>query len=90
MNEPNLEQRLGELGERTLGLGASAGFRSRVLAAVAADAASAFGAELLRSARRLLPVGLALAVVCVAFAARDDAVSSAGLAAAEQNLELPW
>jgi len=85
-----VDRRLDDLRDRTSALRAGPGFRSRVLAAVAADAASAFGFELVRSARRLAPFGIALAVVAVGLAARDDRTSSAGVAAVEETLVLSW
>lgn len=88
MNE--VDRRLGELGERTAALRARPGFRARVLAAVAADAASAFRFELVRSARRLAPFAFLLAVLAVGIASRDDRTSSAGVAAVEETLVLSW
>jgi len=85
-----VDRRLDDLRDRTSALRAGPGFRSRVLAAVAADAASAFGFELVRSARRLAPFAIALAVVAVGLAARDDRTSSAGVAAVEETLVLSW
>jgi hypothetical protein len=60
-----------------------------VLAAVAADAAS-FGPELVRAARRLAPLAIALALLAVGLATRADPTSSAGVAAVEQTLVLSW
>lgn len=86
----DLERRLGQLRDRTAALRAGPGFRSRVLAAVAADAASAFGPELVRAARRLAPLAIALALLAVGLATRADPTSSAGVAAVEQTLVLSW
>jgi hypothetical protein len=85
-----LDRRLAELRERTAALHASPGFRARVLAAVAADAASAFGIELVRSARRLAPFAIALALLAAGLAAQDARTSSAGVAAIEETLVLSW
>jgi hypothetical protein len=86
----DLDRRLSELRERTAALHARPGFRSRVLAAVAADTASVFGVELVRSARRLAPFAIALALLAAGLAARDERTSSAGVAAIEETLVLSW
>lgn len=86
-----VEPRLRELRDRTVALRAGPGFRARVLAAVAADAASAFGFELVRSARRLAPLAIALALLAAGLAARENTTSSAGVAALEETLVvLSW
>lgn len=86
----DVDRRLSELAERTAALRAGPGFRARVLAAVAADAASAFPFELWRSARRLAPFAFLLAVLALGIASRDDRTSSAGVAAVEETLVLSW
>jgi hypothetical protein len=86
----SIEERLVALAERTASIGPRPGFYARTLVALAEHAAQSLRREVVRSARLFIPVGLALAVVSVGLAARDDEVSSVDVAVAEQRWELEW
>ena len=89
MSEDRLERRLAELRLRTAALRARPGFPARVLLAVALEAA-AFPVEVARSARWVVPIAFALALLSVGWASRGDGVTSAQLAHAEAAWELGW
>ena len=90
MNEPDdrVEVRLAELAERTAALGPSAGFAARVMQRL--DVENGWRAEVLGSARRLVPAATLVALLGVAWALSSAAGSEAQLAGADTGTELEW
>ncbi len=86
----NDEQRFAELSARTRALAPSPGFHARVMAALATDASALLRAEIVRSARRFVPLAALVAVVSLGWAAQIERVSSAAIAVAEDTQELAW
>jgi hypothetical protein len=89
MNDDPVERRLLSLSERTAALRARPGFRARVLGAVAREA-GLFPGELVRSARRFVPLALALALLSIGWASQGEQPTSAELLQAELAWELSW
>jgi len=90
VNDESVQRRLDELSARTRALAPNPGFRARVMSALAVDASAAFRAEIVRSARRFVPVAVLIAVVSLGWAAQIDGVSSAAIAVVEDTQELEW
>jgi len=89
MSEPEkTDRRLSELGQRTAPLGARAGFAQAVMRRL--DAELGWRIEVVRSAWRLLPVAMLLAVLGLAWAASSSKSSNAQLAGADIESELEW
>jgi hypothetical protein len=91
MNERDeFSTRLAELGARTAAVRASSGFADRVMFAVG-DSGFVPGLELLRSARRLLPLAIVAALLSAAWALESEQSSNRAIAASESaNQELDW
>ncbi len=86
----DLSKRFAELGARTAALRASSGFADRVMLGVG-DSAFVPGVELLRSARRLLPVAIVAALLSAAWALQSEQSSNRAIAASEPaTQELVW
>jgi hypothetical protein len=85
-----VSRRLAELGARTAGVRASSGFADRAMAAVN-DSAVLPGIELLRSARRLFPLAILLALVSAAWALESQHSSNRAIVASDVvSQELDW
>jgi hypothetical protein len=85
MNESDdLSKRFAELGARTAALRASSGFADRVMLGVG-DSGFVSGLELLRSARRLLPLAIAAALVSAAWALETEQSSNRAIAASDSE-----
>lgn len=83
--------RLAHLARATESVRARPGFAARVHAALALDTRLVFGQEVVRSARRLAPFALVLALASGVLAATASPASSVDLAVAERTtLELAW
>lgn len=89
MSDPNIDERLAALSARTAPLRARPGFADRVMLAVEADHAPAFGVALWRSALRLAPLAALAAVAAVVWAVTTSDATSAMLAAADTT-EFEW
>lgn len=91
MSEPedSVESRLAELGAATEPIRARAGFADRVLQAVQVEAVG-WPVELLRSARRLAPLGAVMAAVALVWALASSSAADEALAVADQTVELEW
>lgn len=85
-----LSKHLTELGARTAGIRARSGFADRVMLAVS-DSPILPGLELLRSARRLFPVAIVVALVSAAWALQSNQSSNRAIAASDTiSQELDW
>ncbi len=87
-SEDWLDQKLGELARRTEALHVSAGFSARVADAIESDAP--MPQELLRSARRLLPVALVVAVLGLGIAVSSEQSTDQAFAVADDVVEIEW
>jgi hypothetical protein len=91
MNEPGddrIDLELMQLAERTAALGPSPGFVSRVMQRL--DVEGGWRLEILRSARRLVPVATLLALLGVVWALSSAAGSESELAGVDIGTELEW
>jgi hypothetical protein len=85
-----LDERLSELARATESLGARAGFTDRVMLAVS-EAALGNGVELFRSARRLFPAALLVAVLSGLWAVQSERSSNQALVVTDETArELEW
>ncbi len=85
-----IERRLAELGQRTLGIRARSGFVDAVMLAVATEPRASFEHLLLRSAKRLVPLGVLAAALSLAWAAVTERSTDAAFAAADDSVEVQW
>lgn len=87
MTEPHdeVDRRLGELARATEPIRAQSGFAQRVMLRVAAE--GGWREELVRSARRLVPLAALAAVVAVTWAVLSASTTDEALAVAEENVE---
>ena len=86
--DDRVELKLAELGERTAALGPSAGFVARVMQRLDLD--TGWRPEVVRSARRLLPVATLHALLGVVWAFSTERGSDAQLAGVDLGTELEW
>ncbi len=85
-----LSKHLTELEARTAGIRARSGFADRVMLAVG-DSAVLPGLELLRSARRLFPLAIVLAVLSAVWALDSQQSSNQAIAASDaMSQEIDW
>ena len=84
----DIDQRLSRLSRATEGLRASAGFSSRVMLAVSAEAMPTFFHTTWLSARRLLPAAAIAAALAVGWAVQVDGTVDDELANSYAALEL--
>ncbi len=82
-----IDARLAELGKATEPLRARAGFVERVMIATATE--GSWQAELVRSARRLVPIALVAAVLAVTWAFMSESSTDAAIAVTD-SVELEW
>lgn len=88
--DDELSRRLTELGARTHGIRASAGFADRVMSVVE-EAGPIPVFELLRSARQLLPLAIIAAVLGTAWAVQSEQSADQALVASDSlSQELYW
>jgi hypothetical protein len=88
--EEDLDAKLLRLARETEPLGPSPGFRDRVLYAVEADAARGVSPDVLRAARRLLPVALLAAALGVFWAVESVHSVDEALATSDDVIEPVW
>ena len=85
-----LSKHLTELGTRTAGIRARSGFADRIMFAVG-DSAILPGLELLRSARRLFPLAIVVALLSAVWALDSRQSSNRAIAASDtMSQELAW
>jgi hypothetical protein len=83
-----IDARLAELGSATEPIRARSGFAERVMMATAVE--NGWQRELVRSARRLIPVAALAALVALAWAVASESSTDAAIAVADDSLELEW
>lgn len=83
-----IDARLAELGTLTEPLGARSGFTERVMLAALAE--SGWQVELLRSARRLIPIAALTAMLAVTWGWLSESSTDSELAAADETMEIEW
>jgi hypothetical protein len=88
IEQEDIEQRLARLSGATDGLRPSAGFSSRVMLAIEAEAAPSFLEATWFSARRLLPVAAMAAALAVVWAVQVDGSVDDELATTYAAVEL--
>jgi hypothetical protein len=92
VSEPDdaVDRRLAELGRATESIRARAAFSDRVMLRVLAEGAG-WREELLRSARRLVPLAALAAVIALVWAVQSETSTDEALAVAEdQEEEILW
>lgn len=92
MNEPDdaVDRRLAELGRATESIRARGGFADRVMLRVLAEGAG-WRDELVRSARRLVPLAALAAVIAMVWAVASETSTDEALAVAEdEEEEILW
>lgn len=90
MNEHDVERRLADLGRATAGIRARAAFTDQVMLAALATPAPSFGADLLRSLRRVVPLAALAAAISVVWALSSQGQTDDAFAAADETVELEW
>jgi hypothetical protein len=86
----DLEQHLARLAEASEGIRARPGFTDQVMLAALASAAPSLAADLARSLRRVVPVALLAAALCVLWAVVSERSTDEAFAAGDETVELEW
>ena len=90
VEDERIETRLAELGRATSALSARAGYFERVMLAVHAETRTGWRNELVRSARRLVPIAAVAAAGALTWAVLSERSADEAFAAWDETVELEW
>ncbi len=90
MSDSDIERRLARLAEASEGIRARPGFTDQVMLAALASTAPSLTVDLTRSLRRVLPVAMLAAALCVLWAVVSERSTDDAFVAADESVELEW
>ncbi len=90
MSDSDLQQRLARLAEASQSIRARPGFNDQVMLAALAAAAPSLAADLTRSLRRVLPLAVLAAALCIVWAVVSERSTDDAFVAADESVEIEW